>query len=336
LSSTAALSDHDPPDEPLAVAGTPERTRPAADHLALLAADPSFAAAIPAADLPLAARVLCLPRLHLPAGAWLPPERGSWPAPTCGLLLLDGVVARHVALGDRVATQLLGPGDVLDPWPRGSELLPYGVHWSIHEPATAAVLDGRFATAARRWPSLSTTVHERLGAIAERLGTHLAICQLPRVEDRVLALLWHLAERFGRVTPGGVVLALRLTHRLVGELAGAQRPTVSLAFAALLEAGRVMRRADGALLLDAASRAGLAPGARTAGARAAEPAVAGASDAAHADPGDRVRLLQADFTVDRERTRAAMTRVTALRRDRAAHASERRPEPGDAVPGQAA
>jgi CRP/FNR family transcriptional regulator, cyclic AMP receptor protein len=256
--STHAVPPHpDPSVPPL----TPRRRHaaPLDDHVALLEADPAFAAAIPAADLALATRVLCVPRLYLPHGGWSPPDRASWPAPTTALMLLEGLVVRHVALGGRVSAQLLGPSDVLDPWVPGTEVLPCGVRWSVHETAGAAVLDGRFATAARRWPGLSAVVHERLATAAARLGTHLAICQLPRVEERVLALLWHLAERFGRVASGGVVLPLRLTHRLVGELAGAQRPTVTLAFAALQEDGRVTRREDGSLLLAAGSYAGLRP-----------------------------------------------------------------------------
>lgn len=259
MSTTAATAHPSSPDEPDVAALAHPAAAPPAAHVALLYADPSFAAGIPAADLPLADRVLRVPRLQLEAGAWLPPERGLWPAPTSALLVLDGVIARHAALADRVATQLLGPGDVVDAWSRANELVPCSVRWSVHEPATVAVLDGRFATAARRWPALAATVHARLGAVADRLATHLAICQLPRVEQRVLALLWHLAERFGRVTPEGVVLPLRLTHRLVGELAGAQRPTVSLAFGALLEDGRVTRREDGSLVLAAGSWADLEP-----------------------------------------------------------------------------
>ena len=33
-----------------------------------------------------------------------------------GLLVLDGVVAREVVLGDTVSTELLGAGDVIRPW----------------------------------------------------------------------------------------------------------------------------------------------------------------------------------------------------------------------------
>jgi CRP/FNR family cyclic AMP-dependent transcriptional regulator len=306
--STHPIATHPAPPHDVLAGGAP-----AEDHVALLGADPSFAAALPDTDVALAERVLHVPRLQLAPGAWAAPDRSRWPAPTSGLLLLEGVVARHVALGDRVATQLLGPGDVLDPWPRTSELVPAVVRWSVHEPATAAVLDGRFATASRRWPGLSGVVHERLAAAAERLATHLAICQLPRVEDRVLALLWHLAERFGRVAPSGVVVPLRLTHRLVGQLAGAQRPTVSLAFAALFDDGRVSRRDDGSLVLAPTSRASLEPAARTV-------AAAGALTApVFAQPREPVRVLHGDFGAERERRIAVAARP-----------------PADAVPGEAA
>jgi CRP/FNR family transcriptional regulator, cyclic AMP receptor protein len=70
------------------------------------------------------------------------------------------------------------------------------------------------------------------------------------VEDRLHAMLWLLAERWGRVTPEGVTLPLRLTHELLGQLVGAKRPTVSLAMKELEARGAVRRRLDGAWLLD--------------------------------------------------------------------------------------
>jgi CRP/FNR family transcriptional regulator, cyclic AMP receptor protein len=221
-------------------------------HIALFAADPAFASGIPAADRPLAARVLKVPRLDLDVGAWTPPAPDRFgPAPLA--LVADGLLGRHVTLGARVATHILGPGDVFSPWPAsGDAFLPPAVRWSAYGPATIAVLDGRFGAVAQRWPALSRTVQTRLATHADRLAFGLAICQLPRVGDRILALLWHLAERFGRMAPDGVVVGVRLTHRLIGELVGAQRPTVSLALASLLEEGPVSRRPDGMLVLGGA------------------------------------------------------------------------------------
>jgi CRP/FNR family transcriptional regulator, cyclic AMP receptor protein len=70
-----------------------------------------------------------------------------------------------------------------------------------------------------------------------------AISAWPRVEERVLALFWQLADRWGVVRPDGVVIELALTHATIGHLVGAQRPTVSLALHALAEAG-LLRRGD--------------------------------------------------------------------------------------------
>src|SRR3954466_8716700 len=238
-------------------------------HIALFAADPVFASGIPAGDRALAARVLRLPRLDLEAGTWTPPAPDRFgDAPRA--LVADGVLGRHVALGARVATHILGPGDVFSPWPAGGDaFLPQAVRWSAYGPATLAVLDGGFGTAAQRWPALSRTVQTRLAAQADRLAFSLAICQLPRLGDRILALLWHLAEPFGRIAPGGVgarvgrmapdgvVVGVRLTRRLIGELVGAQRPTVSLALASLLEEGALSRRPDGTLVLGGAPSSAL-------------------------------------------------------------------------------
>ena len=84
---------------------------------------------------------------------------------------------------------------------------------------------------------------------AERLATTQAISQLTRVDRRVLALLWHVAERWGRVTPDGVVVPLTLSHRMLGQLVGAHRPTVSTAVRLLARTGELSRRPDGSWLL---------------------------------------------------------------------------------------
>ena len=46
-------------------------------------------------------------------------------------------------------------------------------------------------------------------------------------------LFWHLAERWGNHTPEGIVIPLRLTHAQIGELIGAQRPSVTTALSRL-------------------------------------------------------------------------------------------------------
>jgi hypothetical protein len=46
-----------------------------------------------------------------------------------------------------------------------------------------------------------------------------------------------------------VIVGLTLSHRLIGALVGARRPTVSTAIARLASDGRVVRRSDGCWLL---------------------------------------------------------------------------------------
>ena len=46
-------------------------------------------------------------------------------------------------------------------------------------------------------------------------------------------LLWHLADRWGRVRSEGVLLPLRLTHSVLADLVAARRPTVTTALAEL-------------------------------------------------------------------------------------------------------
>jgi hypothetical protein len=79
----------------------------------------------------------------------------------------------------------------------------------------------------------------------------LAICQLPRVEERLLALMWWLAESWGRVTSVGTLLPVAMTHDVLGALVGARRPTVTLAIGELVERGAIARQDRGWLLLEA-------------------------------------------------------------------------------------
>jgi CRP-like cAMP-binding protein len=61
---------------------------------------------------------------------------------------------------------------------------------------------------------------------------------------RLVLVLWHFARRWGRVEHGGIHLCLPLTHRLLGQIIGAERPSVSHAMARLSRAGLVTGGAD--------------------------------------------------------------------------------------------
>lgn len=168
-----------------------------------------------------------------------------------GLLLLHGAIAREVVLEDTVSMELIAPGDVIRPWAaaRGPDLLQHRVRWQVLAEARLAVLDHAVAVGLARYPEISASIVDRIAAQTARTATIKAIAQLNAVERRLVALFWHLAESWGRVVPDGVIIPLALSHRQLGELIGARRPTVSTALSSLQRAGRVHRRSDGTWLI---------------------------------------------------------------------------------------
>jgi CRP/FNR family cyclic AMP-dependent transcriptional regulator len=218
--------------------------------VALLRVDAALREAVPAAERPLAERVVVVAGRELEAGQWSPDTLVGASPPPFAALLVRGILTHDVILGGRVSANLLGPGDLFRPWRSADTCLPCDARWTATGGAAVALLDERFVAATRRWPGLSAVVHERLAAQLENARLHTAIAGLPRVEERVLALFWHLADRWGIVRPDGVLVELALTHALIGHLVAAQRPTVSLALQALGDAGLVKREPTGAWLLD--------------------------------------------------------------------------------------
>ncbi len=168
-----------------------------------------------------------------------------------GLLVLDGVLAREVLVSDTVSTELLGPGDVVRPWRlhAGDALLQHSVRWNVLARSRVALLDRRFGTQLARYPEVNAAVIDRVNERALRLAVTQAISQLNRVDRRLLALFWHLAERWGRMTTDGVAVPMTLSHRMLGQLVGARRPTVSTALGELARLGELVRRDDGTWLL---------------------------------------------------------------------------------------
>ena len=220
------------------------------ESVRLLEADPEIGALLAPDRRVEAEEALIVRVLRLPVGSWDVSALSRASAGHLGLLVLDGVIARDVIVADNVSAELVGPGDVIRPWQEPNEtLLPVGVEWSVLSPARLAVLDRSFAIRSARWPEITAALFDRLGERSLRLATHQAISQLTRVDRRLLALLWHLAERWGRVAGDGVVVPLALTHRILGQLVGARRPTVSTALGELAQRGELTRRPDGAWLL---------------------------------------------------------------------------------------
>jgi CRP-like cAMP-binding protein len=69
----------------------------------------------------------------------------------------------------------------------------------------------------------------------------LALTQARRADVRLRTLFAHLADRWGRVTPDGIVIPLRLTHSVIAQLTGLRRPSVSISLAELEREGEIAR-----------------------------------------------------------------------------------------------
>jgi CRP/FNR family transcriptional regulator, cyclic AMP receptor protein len=171
---------------------------------------------------------------ELPLGDWL-----AACAPGPGVLVLDGVIAVNVRVGDRIAAELVGSGDLLQPSAEDGELVGCQVDWRALLPARFAMLDAEFAQRVQPWPQITAALLRRVGRRAHNLDMQRAIAAQPRLELRLALLLWLLADRWGKVEPGGIRLTLPLTHQLLGRLIGAERPSVSHALARLDHAGLV-------------------------------------------------------------------------------------------------
>ena len=83
------------------------------------------------------------------------------------------------------------------------------------------------------------TLLERAIRRTLRMSVHQALLQLSPVETRLLVLFWHLAERWGRVTPDGISVRLRISHELLGQLVGCRRASVTTALHRVDDSGLV-------------------------------------------------------------------------------------------------
>jgi CRP-like cAMP-binding protein len=173
-------------------------------------------------------------------GPWLESTRQG-----LGLLILDGLLALETRVGGRTAAELVGAGDLLQPLgPASDQLLVRTCRWRALRPTRFALLDADFSNRVRAFPQITRTLMRRACRRPLELDVLRAITSQPRLEVRLVLLLWHLAARWGRVEPTGVRLSLPLTHRLLGELVAAERPSISHALKRLAQAGLVTGATD--------------------------------------------------------------------------------------------
>ena len=226
------------------------------ENVAVLEEDPDLAADLDGPRLETAVRDLRAASFPVPAGRWEPDAHAAGLRGGIGLLLLDGVVARRVGTQRRSGAELLGPGDLLRP-PAGETSADaiFATSWRVIEPLRFAVLDQRFLMRLAPYPEIAGQLIGRAMDRARHVLVHMAIAHHPRVDARLLHLLWQLADRWGRVTPHGVSVPLRLTHELLADLVAAQRPSVTLSLQQLERQGHITRDGGRLLLIGEAPQA---------------------------------------------------------------------------------
>jgi CRP-like cAMP-binding protein len=176
------------------------------------------------------------------AGPWTPGEEVRDMRFGIGLLILDGLIVRQVGVAGRFGAELLGDGDLVNPFhphDMGTSL-PHTGSWRVLRDSTVAVLDSGFVTRASRYPEVVSALLARALRRSRHIATNMAIVQQPRIDLRLHMLFWELADRWGRVRQDGVHVQLQLTHAMLAYLVAARRPTVTKALGELAERSAVI------------------------------------------------------------------------------------------------
>jgi hypothetical protein len=217
------------------------------DLISIVDADPDLGELLEPGERERARHEALTRERHLTPGEW---DVGSAIEPDThhrGFLVIEGLLSREVEVLGRRCVELLGQGDVLRPW--GWDADGSHVHaevgWVVLEPTRLAVLDHGLVVRMTPWPQLGLELFARGTRRAHSLAVALAIAHHPRVDDRLLLTLWHLAERWGRVGADGIAVPLPLSHQRLADLVGAHRPSVTTAMGELARTGALRRRDDG-------------------------------------------------------------------------------------------
>lgn len=213
----------------------------------LLDCDPRLAEGLSAEEGAAAAGSLPVQAAMLKKGSWDPgtgtPEPGH-----LGHLVCGGVLVRRVEVDRGRSVELLGRGDLLRPWQEDASSFCRD-SWEVLEPTTLVVLGPAVARGLARWPAITANLVARGVNRSRASAAAAAISSIVGIEERLLILLWHLAERWGEPAKGGIRIPIGIPHRLLAELVGARRPSVTTALANLQEDGRLVVAANGCWVL---------------------------------------------------------------------------------------
>jgi CRP-like cAMP-binding protein len=202
----------------------------------ILAEDPELAEHLGGERLQQARREIVARCVELNSGPWSPPKIESLKR-GIGLLVIDGLIVRHVGVGGRFGAELLGEGDILCPWQweETEATLPRSGRWRVLQACRIGVLDAEFTHRLGRYPEVISALFTRSLQRARHIAVNMAIVQQPRIDIRLHMLFWELADRWGIVRHDGVHVPIQLTHATLADLVAARRPTVTKALGELAD-----------------------------------------------------------------------------------------------------
>ncbi len=162
--------------------------------------------------------------------------RGEWqfdPLPEAtalGALILGGMVVLSMDLAGYRHLEVLGKGDVLNPWRLATDTpLQEQVGLRVMQSGYVALLDRRFALQMTPWPEVFAALMRRHVMRTRRMMLQACILSCSRVDERLELMLWRLADQFGTTTREGLHVRLPFTHLQLAEMIAARRSTVTMA-----------------------------------------------------------------------------------------------------------
>lgn len=206
----------------------------------VLQADPELAADVPASERARAIEASRAPVRVFSLGEWrFEPVPG--PA-SLGAIILMGAVVLRMEFGGCAHLEVLGKGDVLNPWQLETDTrLQEQVSVNVAQSGYVAVLDHGFAVRMAAWPEVFAALMQRQIMRTRRMVLQACILSRSRVDERLELMLWRLGEQFGSMTRDGLLVRLPFTHLQLAEMIAARRSTVTMAVGRLVAEGRLGR-----------------------------------------------------------------------------------------------
>jgi CRP-like cAMP-binding protein len=143
-------------------------------------------------------------------------------------------LARRSPSGKRTLLEILGPGDIVGLAKNGR----YRLYAEALETSKVGYIEQKdFGHLVARHPHLATALIEKLTDELARLQERLYTTTQSGARTKLAYLLLELAADFGRETPEGTIIDLRLSQAQLAEMTGLTRETVSSMLNAFVEKG---------------------------------------------------------------------------------------------------